>query len=65
MYRIEGDKWVTKVDVAWNPKWLGTEQTRSFTIDADILEVVTLWRVMPNWPEKGMQRSLLTFERSK
>ena len=22
MYRIEGDKWITKVDVAWNPEWL-------------------------------------------
>jgi len=65
MYRIEGDKWITKVDVAWNPEWLGTEQTRSFTIDSDILKVVTPWRVMPNWPEKGIQRSLLTFERSK
>jgi hypothetical protein len=65
MYRIEGDKWITKVDVAWNPEWLGTEQTRSFTINGDVLKVVTPWRVMPNWPEKGMQRSLITFERSK
>lgn len=65
MYRIEGDKWITKVDVAWNPEWLGTEQSRSFTINGDILKVVTPWRVMPNWPEKGMQRSLITFERSK
>jgi hypothetical protein len=20
MYRLEGDKWITKVDVAWNPE---------------------------------------------
>ena len=20
MYRVEGDKWITKVDVAWNPE---------------------------------------------
>jgi hypothetical protein len=64
-YRVEGDKWITKVDVAWNPEWVGTEQTRSFTVDGDRLQVVTPWRVMPNWPEKGMQRSLITFERSK
>ena len=25
-YRIEGDRWITKVDVAWNPEWVGTEQ---------------------------------------
>jgi polar amino acid transport system substrate-binding protein len=27
-YRIEGDKWITKVEVAWNPEWVGTEQAR-------------------------------------
>jgi hypothetical protein len=64
-YRVEGDKWITKVDVAWNPEWIGTEQTRSFTVDGDRLQVVTPWRVMPNWPEKGMQRSLIMFEREK
>ena len=61
MYRVEGDKWITKVEVAWNPEWVGTEQTRSFTVDGDRLQVVTPWRIMPNWPEKGMQRSLITF----
>ncbi len=65
MYRVEGDKWITKVDVAWNPEWVGTEQTRSFTVDGERLQVVTPWRIMPNWPDKGMQRSLITFERAK
>ncbi|MGO9566602.1 MAG: lipocalin-like domain-containing protein [Desulfomonilaceae bacterium] len=65
MYRVEGDKWITKVDVAWNPEWVGTEQTRSFAVEGERLQVVTPWRVMPNWPEKGMQRSLITLERAK
>jgi len=64
-YRIEGDRWITKVDVAWNPEWVGTEQARSFRIDGERLQVLTPWRVMPNWPEKGMQRSIITFERSQ
>ncbi len=64
-YRIEGDKWITKVEVAWNPEWVGSEQTRFFKVDGDRLEVLTPWRVMPNWPEKGMQRSIVTFERAK
>jgi hypothetical protein len=21
MYRLEGDKWITAVDAAWNPEW--------------------------------------------
>ena len=28
IYRLEGDRWITQVDVAWNPEWVGTEQTR-------------------------------------
>ncbi len=65
MYRFEGDRWITKVDVAWNPEWVGTEQARSFKIDGDRLQVLTPWRVMPNWADKGMTRSIVTFERSK
>ena len=65
MYRIEEDMWITKVDVAWNPEWVGTEQTRSFTLYGDRPQVLTPWRVMPNWAEKGMTRSIITFERAK
>jgi hypothetical protein len=64
-YSIEGDKWITKVEVAWNPAWVGTEQARSFKVDGDRLSVLTPWRVMPNWAEKGMTRSIITFERVK
>ena len=64
-YRIEGDKWITKVEVAWNPEWVGTEQTRSFRLEGDRLQVLTPWRVMPNWADKGTTRSIVTFERAK
>ncbi|MBL0151113.1 MAG: lipocalin-like domain-containing protein [Ideonella sp.] len=65
MYRFEGDRWITKVDVAWNPEWVGTEQARTFKVDGDRLQVLTPWRVMPNWADKGMTRSIVTFERPK
>lgn len=65
MYRLEGDKWITKVDVAWSPEFVGTEQSRFFKVDGDRLHVLTTWGVHPNWPEKGMQRRILTFERAK
>ena len=64
-YRLEGDKWITKVEVAWNPEWVGTEQARTFTIEGDRLNVLTPWRLMPNWADKGMTRSIITFERSR
>jgi hypothetical protein len=63
-YRLEGDRWITKVDVAWNPEWIGTEQARAFRIDGDRLQVLTPWRVMPNWADKGMTRSIITFQRA-
>ena len=64
-YRVEGDKWITKVEVAWNPEWVGSEQTRSFKLEGNRLKVLSPWRVMPNWPGKGMTRSILNFDRSK
>jgi len=64
LYRVEGDRWITKVDVAWNPEWVGTEQARAFKVDGDRLQVLTPWRVMPNWADKGMTRSIVTFERA-
>src|SRR5262249_17530807 len=41
LYRIDGDRWVTKVEVAWNPEWVGTEQARHFKIDGERLHVLT------------------------
>lgn len=63
-YRLEGDQWITRVDVAWSPEWVGTEQSRTFQLDGDRLHVLTPWRVMPSWPEKGMTRSIITFTRA-
>ena len=60
-YRIEGNEWITSVQVAWKPDWVGTEQRRQFEIKDNHLRVLTTWRVMPNWADKGLQRSILTF----
>ena len=62
-YRLQKDEWITKVDVAWNPEWVGTEQKRFFKLEGNRLQVLTTWGVHPNWPDKGMTRRILTFER--
>jgi len=64
-YRLEGVEWITKVDVAWNPEWIGTEQKRFFKLEGNRLQVLTTWGVHPNWPDKGMTRRILTFEKPK
>ena len=64
-YTLDGDKWTTDVEVAWNPEWVGTKQVRTFAIKDDRLMVTTPWRLMPNFPDKGTSRSIVTFERVK
>ena len=63
-YRVQGNKWTTKVDGTWNVEWLGTSQERSFTLSGDRLNVVAQWN--PNALYAGrMTRGRLTFERDK
>ena len=64
-FRLDGDSWTADLDVAWDPKWVGTKQTRMFTLEGDRLRVLTPWRVMPNWADRGETRSIVTFERGK
>ena len=64
-YRIEGDKWTTKVDVAANPALLGTEQERSFQLRGDQLQESTGMMAWVIHPEKGMVRFVITYRRAK
>ena len=41
IYRVEGDKWIMKVDVAWDETWTGTEQLRFFKVEGDALTVTS------------------------
>ena len=64
-YRVEGDKLITKVDVSWNPAWVGKEQVRTFKIDGDRLQHISDWMPAVTKPEKGMGRGIVTLERVK
>ena len=63
-YRVQGDKWITKVDGAWNVAWRGTDQERSFTLSGNRLTVVAQWNKNPLYGGK-MTRGHLTFERDE
>jgi len=65
MYRLEGDKWVTKVDVSWNPAWNGTDQVRFYKLDGDRLQVTSAWAPNPNLPGSPITRGVLMWERVK
>lgn len=51
-YRVEGNKWITKVDVAANPALVGTEHERSFQLTGDRLQESTGLRPWAIHPEK-------------
>lgn len=38
-YRIEGDRLITDVDMAWFPGWVGTQQERTFSVTGDELHL--------------------------
>ncbi|GBQ37891.1 hypothetical protein GOB83_08880 [Acetobacter fabarum] len=63
-YRVEGDQWITSVQTAWAPEWVGTEQRRTVTLNGEYADVVTPWRKMPNWAAGRLSRSIIRFRRA-
>jgi lipocalin-like protein len=63
MYRLEDDKLTIRVDSAWTPAWVGTEQTRLFKLNGDRLQLLTPWVMSPNLGK--MSRASSTWQRSK
>jgi hypothetical protein len=65
IYRLDSDKFITKVDVSWNETWTGTEQVRFYKLDGDRLDIVSAWAPNLTNPGRPMVRGILTFERHK
>jgi hypothetical protein len=63
-YRVEGDDFITSVDVSWNEEWNGTEQRRHFKIEGDKLILTTSPAPSPIYPGK-MYYARAVFEREK
>jgi hypothetical protein len=62
-FRIEGeDQFITEVEVAWHPEWVGTEQARKFSVDGDILSITTVEISHPMFPGRE-GRGVLKWQR--
>jgi hypothetical protein len=57
MYQIQGDKWITKIDVAWNPGWVGNNAIRSFTVEGDRLQAIA--------GSGRTEKDIITWEKAK
>ena len=49
-YRLDNDKLVIQVDVAWHPGWIGSEQIRFFQLDGDLLSIASAVQSHPMFP---------------
>ncbi len=59
-YRLQGDDcFITTVDSAWSPAWLGSEQVRHFKIDGEVLSVTGLFRDNPKYPGRRARGVLI------
>lgn len=65
LYRIEDNRLITKVDVAWNEAWKGTEQTRLFRLEGGKLLLQSAPAPSATSPEMGMVQATLEWERSQ
>jgi hypothetical protein len=63
-FRVEGDKFITTVDGAWNEFYKGTEQVRFFTVDGDKLSIRTAGQPSGILPGK-ITVSTLVWERER
>jgi hypothetical protein len=56
-YRLQGEKTVVvNVDVAWHPSWLGSKQTRHFTIKEGVLSIISAPQQHPKHPGRTLRR---------
>jgi hypothetical protein len=61
-YRLDGNKFISKVDVAWNEAWVGTEQMRFWRLDGRTLHIQSAPIPNPNDATKKVI-GILIFER--
>jgi Lipocalin-like domain len=63
-YRIEGEKIVINVDIAWDEAWTGTEQVRFFKRDGVRLHIEVAPQRYPNLGDKVL-RAVLVWQRAE
>ena len=62
--RVEDrNKFIIKVNTAWHPAWIGTEQVRFFKVDNGVLSIATAWQTHPLFPGRTA-RGELTAQRA-
>jgi hypothetical protein len=58
-FRLEGHKFITKIDVAWNEAWVGTEQVHDWRLEGDTLHIISPPIPNPSVPSDMMTGTLV------
>lgn len=61
-FRVDGNKFVTKVDIAWNEAWVGMDQERTYKIDGDTLYIISMTQPNVNFGGR-MMTGILSWKR--
>src|SRR5215813_3937394 len=64
-YRVEDDRFITKVSTAWNEAWVGTEQARFAKLEGDTMTLTSPWQPDPNTPGNPEVRFVVVWTRVK
>jgi hypothetical protein len=66
MYRVEGDRYILKIDVARHPALVGAEEVSSFRFEGNRFHVIGDWTPAMAAGKTGIiGRSIETWERAK
>ena len=65
MYRLEGDRIIASIDVAWQPADVGPEKVSSFKFEGNRLQIIGDWQPSMRAGVPGrMGRAITTWERA-
>lgn len=60
---IDDRQFITEVEVAWHPAWVGSHQVRNYELSGDELRIVTAEQTHPSYPGR-LGRGLLVWQRA-
>lgn len=63
-FRLEGERWITRVDRTWNEAWTDEVQVHWFKVESERLEVLGAWQLGKKTDDR-LQRTVFSFKSMK
>jgi ribosomal protein L31 len=60
---VDAQRFVTQVELAWHPSWVGTQQARNYALAGDELRITTDEQTHPAYPGR-LGRGILVWRRA-